>query len=199
MDWLQFTSSIIGALAWPLAAIGALILVRKHFGPLLQRLTHLKVPGMAEAKFKEHLAASTEEAEEVALQTRIQPESRAAPDKAFLELAKNFPSAAILQSWKDIEAILQNIRERLPGMQSRHRFESVVRRLVDQKLIDGSVEKLYQSLRQARNTAVHATDAGNISQGEVLEYRDRVATLSSIFQGVLDRLPPRSTLGLASA
>jgi len=199
MDWLQFISSVVGALAWPLVAIFLLSLVRKRLGPLMERLIELKLPGGTEAKFKEHLAASSEEAEEVALGTPARAEHRAAPDRAFLELAKNSPSAAILQSWKDVEALLQQIRERLPGMQSRHRFESVVRRLVDQKLIDGSAERLYQNLRQARNTAVHTNDAANISQGEVLEYRDRVGALSNLLQGVLERLPPRPALGLARA
>ena len=120
MDWLQFTSSIVGALAWPLVVFALLVLLRKHLGQLVSRLIHLKLPGVAEAKFKEQLAASTEEAEEVALRT-VQVERQTAPDRAFLELAKNFPSAAILQSWKDIEATLQQIRERLPGMQSRHK------------------------------------------------------------------------------
>jgi hypothetical protein len=198
MDALQFISTVIGALAWPSVVVALLVLLRKHLGPLVSRLVHLKLPGVAEAKFKEQLASSTEEAEEVALRT-IQVERQTVPDRAFLELAKNFPSAAVLQSWKDIEAILQQIRERLPGMQSRHKFDSVVRRLVDQKLVDGSVEKLYQSLRQARNAAVHASDTASISQGEVLEYRDRIGTLSHLFQGVLDRLPPRPALGLASA
>jgi hypothetical protein len=199
MDWLQFTSTIIAALAWPSIVIALLVLVRRQLGPLVERVVELKLPGGAEAKFKEHLATSTEEAEEAALGMAGQAERRATPDRAFLELAKNFPSAAILQSWKDVEAILQQIRERLPGMQSRHKFDSVVRRLVDQKLIDASAEKLYQSLRQARNTAVHASDSVNIPQGEVLEYRDRVSTLSSLLQGALDRLPPRPALGLASA
>jgi hypothetical protein len=198
MDWLQFISSLIGVLAWPLVTVALLVLLRRQLGPLVERLVELKLPGGAEAKFKEHLAASTDEAEEVVLGA-AQDGPRTAPDRAFLELAKNFPAAAVLQSWKEVETILQQIRERLPGMQSRHKFDSVVRRLVDQKLIDASAERFYQSLRQARNTAVHASDTVNISQGEVLEYRDRVNTLASLLQRALEKLPARPALGLASA
>jgi hypothetical protein len=198
MNWLQFISTTIAALAWPLVTVALFVLLRPHVGPLFKRLVELKLPGGAEAKFKEHLAASTEEAEEVVLGAG-QAEPRAAPDRAFLELAKNFPAAAILQSWKEVEAILQQIRERLPGMQSRHKFDSVVRRLVEQKLIDTSTERFYQSLRQARNTAVHASDTVSISQGEVLEYRDRIETLSNLLRGALEKLPSRPALGLASA
>jgi hypothetical protein len=198
VDWLQFISNIVGALAWPLVAIAILVMVRKQLGPLVERIVELKLPGGAEAKFKEHLAASIEEAEKVALETELAAQPQKGPDKAFLELAKNFPAAAIIQAWKEVEALLQQVRERLPGMQSRHKFDSVVRRLVDQKLIDSSSEKLYQVLRQARNSAVHANEAASISQGEVLEYRDRVSVLLGLLQRVLDQLPLRPAIGLVA-
>ena len=199
MDWLQFISTAINALAWPIVVISLLMLVRKQLGPLVERIVELKLPGGAGAKFKEHMAASAQEAEEAVFGSSTHAERTIFPDKAFLDLAKHSPSAAILQSWKEFETLLQQIREKLPGMQPTHRFDSVVRRLVDLSLIDHSVEKLYQSLRLARNTAVHAGDAPGIAQGEALEYRDRINTLSNVLRSVLDQLPPRQPLGLAAA
>jgi hypothetical protein len=190
MDWLQFTSGIVQALAWPLVVVAGLFLGRKHWGPLLRRLQELKVAG-AHAIFREHLEAGKAQADELAPAPAHIRET--APDKAFLELAENFPAAAVTQSWKDVEGILKQVRERLPGMQRRHKLDSVVRRLREQEHIEPSAERLYQSLRDARNTAVHITSV------EALDFREQVEVLSGLFRGALARLPQRAAIGLAKA
>jgi hypothetical protein len=193
MDWLQFTSSIIAAIAWPFVVLLLLVLLRKQLGSLATRLEELTLPGGTKAKFKEQLESGRDKAEEVASESDpASPQKERVPDDAFLELAKRFPEAAISQAWKEIEQVLLEIRERLLGANSRQNLNSVVRRLRDQQLIDGSAEELYLSLRQARNTAVHATDRTSITPGEALEYRDQVKVLVRLFRKVLEQLPLKS-------
>jgi hypothetical protein len=192
LDWLQFTSSLIAALAWPSVAVVLLILLRKQLGSLATRLEELTLPGGAKAKFKEQLESSRDKAEEVALDTsQGQLEKQPGLDDAFLELAKRFPEAAVAQAWKEIEEVLLQIRERLSTTQARSNLNSVVRRLREQHLIDGSAEELFINLRQARNTAVHVSEKASITPGEAVEYRDQVRVLVELFRNVLARLPPK--------
>jgi hypothetical protein len=193
MDWLQFTSSIIASLAWPSVLVVLLILLRKQLGSLATRLEELTLPGGAKAKFKEQLESSRDKAEEVAYESEPgQLKKEPTLDGAFLELAKRFPEAAVSQAWKEVEAVLLETRERLLGPNSRQNLNSVVRRLREQGLIDGSAEELYLNLRQARNTAVHATEKASITPGEAVEYREQVRVLVGLFRNILNRLPSRS-------
>lgn len=190
MDWLQFLSSVIGSLAWPLVVLVLLVLLRRHLGPLAGRLEELSLPGGAKAKFKEQLESGRQSAETVALDAPNAIERPVSPamDGTFLELAKNYPDAAISQAWKEVEDVLLEIRGRLPDVQERSNLNSVVRRLKERGLIDGAAEKLFLNLRQARNTAVHAGKSARITTGEAVEYRDQVRVLLSLFRSVLERL-----------
>ena len=55
MDWLTFSSNVVGSLAWPLVVIGLLILLRGHLAGLAERLEELSLPGGARARFAKQL------------------------------------------------------------------------------------------------------------------------------------------------
>jgi len=190
MDWLQFISSVIATLVWPSVAVVLLILLRKQLSSLATRLEELTLPGGARAKFKEQLESSRDKAEEVASESHSGYLEKEPPlDDAFLELAKKLPEAAVSEAWKEVEQMLLEIREHLLGTNSRQNLNSVVRRLREQQFIDGAAEGLYLNLRQARNTAVHATEKASITPGEAVEYRRQVRVLVELFRRVLARLP----------
>jgi hypothetical protein len=191
MDWLQFASSVIGSLAWPFVVVVLLILLRKQLGSLALRIEELSLPGGAKAKFKEQLESGREAAEIVAAETPQASSLKQDPaDEAFLELAKNFPEAAVAQAWKEVEEVLLEVRRHILGADARQNLNSVVRRLRESNLIDGPVEALFLNLRQARNTAVHAGSNAAITPAEAVEYRDQVRILSDIFRGVIRQSRP---------
>jgi hypothetical protein len=189
VDWKAFVASIVGSMAWPTVVIVLLILLRDQLGSLATRVEEFTFPGGAKAKFKAQLESSRDKLEEVELAGTRDLQSREKPDDAYLELAKNFPEAAVSQAWKDVEEVLLQTRDRLGEAHRRSNLNSVVRRLREQGLIDGATEELYLSLRQARNTAVHATKSA-ITPAEALEFREQARALVVLLQRALGRLPP---------
>ena len=64
MDWLQFLASIIGSLAWPLALVVIVLILRRQLVDILRRLKRLKY-GEAEAEFGEKLEEVEEDIAEL--------------------------------------------------------------------------------------------------------------------------------------
>jgi hypothetical protein len=189
MDWKAFIASIVASMAWPSVLIVLLILLREQLGSLATRIEEFTLPGGAKAKFKAQLESNRDKLEEVGSLGSLDFQKRDQPDDAYLELAKNFPEAAVSHAWKDVEEVLLQIRELLGEAHRKSHLNSVVRRLREQGLIDGATEELFLSLRQARNTAVHAHENAVITPAEAVEYREQVRALAALFRNALERLP----------
>ena len=56
MDWLQFWSSIVSSLAWPVCAVLISLVFRKKLGELLAKITKLELPGGISTEFDRGLA-----------------------------------------------------------------------------------------------------------------------------------------------
>lgn len=177
MDWLTFIAQMVGALAWPLVVVVLLFLLRPYFGGLAGRLESLKLPGGTEAKFREELARAKEDVQVLQQQTGSVRTLDAAPDfdeiwqknEEYLELSKNFPEAAIMYSFQEVEHVLEEIAPKLDVPHGRPR--AVIEALQRRELIDGQLNDLYRRLSNLRNVAVHR-GAVTLSQDEALEYRN---------------------------
>ena len=115
-----------------------------------------------------------------------------AVDPQLLNLAQSFPEAAVLQSFKELEAVLLTIRQRLPDDKPHRNLNEVLQALADDNQISQSVISLFQSLRQARNTAAHGKSGEKLTQGEAVELINQMKTLQGLFETVLNKLPPKS-------
>lgn len=172
MDWLTFISKVIGNLAWPGVVLVLLWWLRPQFGGLAKRLEELTLPGGAKAKFRQEL----EEAKEKAITVYdfadpVLPTSDqgADPEAQYLQLAAMFPEAAILQSYQQIERIVDDYAKKfvIPARTPR----DVVNFLTQQEAIDPAAADVFNRLRTLRNEAAHGGSSLQLSLDEAIEYR----------------------------
>lgn len=168
MDWLQFFASIVSSLAWPALVAVLLLLLKGQLAGLAERLEELTLPGGAKAKFERGLAKAISTSEQIERSPGIQETAPPQPENAYLQLAKSFPEAAVLESFKEVEALLIKIRSLLPDGSARS-LNIVIQRLLDMNYIDENAYELFQNLRDARNAAAHARTVNGITPGEALE------------------------------
>jgi hypothetical protein len=193
MDWLTFISQMAAALAWPTVVVVLLFLLRPYFGGLAARLESLKLPGGAEAKFREELARAKVDVQALQQRTASVRTNDAAPDlgefrqknEEYLELSRNFPEAAIMYSFQEVEQVFDEIAPRLDVPRGHPR--AVIEALQRRELIDRQLRDLYQRLSNLRNVAVHR-GAVTLTQDEALKYRDLARAAAFQLRGILERL-----------
>lgn len=153
---------------------------------LLKRLKGASI-GSSKIELSEVLEKGREERESVAAEHPEVEESAVQIDEVTLNLANQFPEAAIMQAYKDVEKILLDIRRRL-DLPPRTNLRSIVRRLVERGAITEEVEPLMARFQQARNAAVHAETEGRVTPGQALEYIAQAKFLSSLFSNAISRI-----------
>ena len=160
MDWLSFTAALIDSLAWPLATVVILSMLRR---PLTQL-----IPLLRRLKFKDLELDFERKVHELVVQAR--GEVPAAPDDAerierveerFAEMARVSPRAAVLESWVDLE-------DAAIAATKRHGLELTSREVRSPKTLGSALEEagilddgkmgIYHRLRNLRNAAAHASD-----------------------------------------
>jgi hypothetical protein len=187
MDWKSFIANVIGSLAWPVVAGVTIYVLRSELAALLRRIRGAKIAG-TEVEFDEALEKAQEGAEIVASEHPEAHQPIYFLDERKLELANKFPAAAIMGAYKEVEEILLKLRERL-DLPARTNLRSIVRRLVENELVDAEVDPFFKNFQQARNAAVHATDKdSHITPGRAIEYLGQARLLASIFTDALQRL-----------
>jgi hypothetical protein len=193
MDWLTFISQMAAALAWPTVVVVLLFLVRPYFGGLAARLESLKLPGGTEAKFREELARAKVDVQALQQRTASVRTHDATPDlgefrqknEEYLELSRNFPEAAIMYSFQEVERVFDEIAPRLDI--PRGHPQAVIEALQRRELIDRQLRDLYQRLSNLRNVAVHR-GAVTLTQDEALQYRDLARAAAFQLRGIRERL-----------
>jgi hypothetical protein len=200
MDWLQFIASIFGSivsLAWPAVVVTLLVIFRKQIVNLPERLEELTLPGGAKAKFEKAIVEGRAAAQKVEAEAGTQQvEAKAGDAKPppavgwaedpFIQLANDFPEAAVMEGFRQVEATIRQIGMFL-GLPST-RTTLVIQELQKRKLIDESALQLFLSLGEARNASVHARKGNRITPGEALEYREQAHALNELMRRVLEHL-----------
>jgi hypothetical protein len=190
MDWLQFSASIIGSLAWPLVVIVLLLLLRTRIGGLADRLQEISLPAGANAKFEKALGEAKERSQQVdpaVREAQLQRPLAEAHDP-FVQLANHFPEAAIMQCFRELEKKLGEMVGLLDLPTNRRDPTSVIEELRFEGYIDHNTQSLFEELRLARNIAAHATGPNRVSPGAALEFRAQTLTLFDVLEKVLAKL-----------
>jgi len=159
MDMLTFISNIVSALAWPIAVIVIVLVLKTPLVGILKNLKRLKFKD-AELDFEEAV---------IELKGIEAQEGKQTPlAESKLKLAELSPRGSILESWLELEDALasaaeaQGIGKTRPGGISGQPVpvDSLVfaqMLAISGKLSTNSLER-FQKLRQIRNKAVHVTD-----------------------------------------
>lgn len=171
MDTLTFISEMAKALAWPLAVVIILLIVRKpliNLIPFLQRLKYKDLELDFGRKVQELAAKATGEL----------PSSEGARPN-LTQIAYISPRAAVLEAWLELEAVAMDASKRhnlsLTSREMRSPLE-LGQALEKAGIMDGRKLEIYHRLRNLRNAAAHATEFA-FDPEVAIEYADLASRL----------------------
>lgn len=181
MGLLEFTAEVIKALAWPLAVVIAVILLRTEVANLLGRIIKIKHKD-SEIDLAREVQAAASSADK-ALGNVANSASSLEQDRIG-RLADDSPRGAILDAWLSVE-------EAMTGYERRHgieyanshapphqRIQSIQWSNLDTPTLGQGLLQMLDKLRRIRNEAVHSTDS-NITPDTAREYADLAARVKA--------------------
>jgi len=157
MDPLTLTVKLVEGLAWPLASIALVVLLRMEIRRLLPLLKKIKA-GPLEAEFERELKELRTEAD-VQFPKKAQSVRAKSELSILLKLAQISPRSAVLEAWQQVEAAVL----RVPIMRSLRLTDAqsnspatVARSLSGHGHISAEEFALFHELRALRNQVAHA-------------------------------------------
>ena len=162
MGLLDFTAAAINSLAWPIAVVVIVVLLRKEVANLLARITKIRHKD-SEIDLAREVEDAASSADKV-LGGIAEPNSN--PERERIKrLAEDSPRGAILDAWLSVEEAMSNY-ERRHGIEyaqshapPHHRVQSIKLSNLDSPTLGQGVLQMLDKLRRIRNDAVHTTDA----------------------------------------
>lgn len=173
MSILEFISSVINSLAWPIAIIIILVFFRKYIIKI--------IPSIEKFKYKDFEVEFTKTMKELMDNSRADIESLPSKEneKSIISEDKLFglleisPRSAIIESWLLVETAASNaLQKKDPEMTKKTYMVAPLRLgqyLNKYQIINGNQLNTYNKLREIRNKAVHIGDA-QFNLSEVSEY-----------------------------
>jgi hypothetical protein len=159
-EWLDFVSSLVSSLAWPIAACAIAFLFRTEIRRLIGNIRRLRTP-VGDVDFEERVEEATERAEDLELPVTE-------PTSATQTSAS--PREAILTAWIEIETALRIVATRLNLPGDPFNSTRVLTQLRRRELANEEVLGLIRELRALRNRAAHESDF-SISEDAVGNYQ----------------------------
>ncbi len=151
MTFLEFLASIIGSLAWPIAAVVLVVFLKKPVVELIPLLRKLKYKEL-ELEFSEGLKELKPPAENL----QFQGPKGAASD--LERLAEVSPRAAIIEAWLQIEAEASRVAASFWTGSNREVFRNYAKLgdyLEQCKVLNSRQAQNFRKLRELRNKAAH--------------------------------------------
>ncbi len=193
MDTFSFIASLIGSLAWPVAAIGSVAFLRKPIVNLLGRATSAEGFG-AKLTFKDEIEAVREivQNEPVSLPAPLQlppPDGAAVPasreQEVIRELTEELSTTtaigSIIAAWVELESGLRSIAS-LNGVDwNGQNFTRNINNMRERELIPSNLLTAIKDLRRLRNEVAHGMNPNTLSLADAAVYR---STVREILQAV---------------
>lgn len=175
VDTLQFIAEIVRALAWPVAVVVLVLLLRESLTKVLSRpgLRQLKAgPSGVEAVWEETLTEAKVELQSLTaggIETQLQEPARDARLADLEAIVEDQPRAAIMEAFTRVEVAL---RERLHGVAgetpSREGARGLVRRVAEADAISEETVRALDGLIVLRNLAAHG--GGEVTPERAVQY-----------------------------
>jgi hypothetical protein len=153
LGWLDFIASIISSAAWPIAAVVITLTFRNQISQLLNKIRRLSWGGTS--------VELTEQLDKVEIASQTIPDlsnepAPPLPNDRFQQLLEISPSAAILDSWRNVEQMLNQIASSRAYDERTFRSPSrIASGLCKDGDISGSVYEMIRDLQGIRNVAAH--------------------------------------------
>lgn len=180
MDILTFTAEAIKALSWPIAVVLVALMIRKPVIELLPSLRRLKYKEIELdfSKELEQLKADAKGSEPMINQESV-PSAQNAPYNRLLNIASISPSAAILETWSELEsasvAVASSFWTQPTGNVFKN-YSQIGEYLLQCKVINEKQLVNFNKLRTLRNKAAHAVDL-KLSEEEARIYIELATSL----------------------
>jgi len=189
MDILTFLSKVMEAIAWPVAAVIILAMLRKDLPAIARSLRRFKYKDI-ELEFRAAAEAIAEEVKEAVPplnpDVRISGSTRDALKNRLEAISELAPRAAILEAWLQVESAAADVL-RVKGLDSLKAYPGPLR--LREGLYKGGVlnkqqVKIFEQLRTLRNEAVHVPDA-EFTKSAVASYIDSAISMASHLEGLI--------------
>jgi len=166
IGWLDWTASVLAALAWPVSALVIALIFRRPLLALLARLDELSW-GDKSARFAQRLDRLESEASPAPPEPDG-PEIALTGDHArFLKLLDLSPGAAVLDSWAGVEDALQSLA--IEHAVATPDVSEAGRTLQKRGVLPARTVGMIEDMRALRNAAAHDQA---ISVSDALRFRN---------------------------
>lgn len=180
MNGLEFIASIVGSLAWPVAVVALVMLLREPMQKLLLDLRRFRYKEI-EVDFGKEVRELEAKARTAGLKLPKPPELKSPGPKDTAQiiadatrLAADFPEPAVGLAWTAVEHELVQAVMRLAISADYPPYNSPVKNinlLQEQGHIDADTRTLLDRMRNLRNAAVHSSRGmGPITPDEAREF-----------------------------
>lgn len=168
MTILEFIVGVITPLAWPIAIVVIVILLKKELGQLMARIYKIRHNG-SEIILQKEIEQAVMQADENNLP---QIERREENDKVY-KFAKVSPRGAIIESWLEVEEAVISYCNRkgiiCDAKSPALLIRSIQSHNLDNRSIGDGVLNMLDKLRQMRNDAVHLRES-EITKESAVQY-----------------------------
>lgn len=171
---LEFTSSVIDSLAWPLVILIIAFILRKPIIKVFSKLNKLTYNNL-EMDFSQKLESieNQMEAQEMSVGVMQTFDSDKIKKRNILTVAKISPAAAIPISWSMVEQEILSTIKRLSisDFPSSNSSSKNINLLADSNLIDNETRKAFDELQKLRNEIVPSNPiTDNITYSDAEKY-----------------------------
>lgn len=188
-NWLDFFSSIINSLAWPIAIITIIFVFKPSIIGLFPKLKKLIFKDFS-LEFDQSVKKVQEDLDEIVSENdSLITFNNFADDNSldfYAKVTAN-PRSTILDSWLPVEKKLIDLNGTLnPDLNpSKHTpsTSKILYKLKEQEIITPRVYKLFTDTKRLRNKVVHNIDV-NITVENAIEYKKLCLELVSIIDNI---------------
>jgi hypothetical protein len=181
MNNLEFVSTLIGTLVWPLVVVSAVVLFRKPLAELIGRVRSYEGLGQ-KLTFGEELAGAevsvNEAVESIKIDTKETDSQIAAEPSPLVREAEANPSFVVIQAWEQLSAALEDLvgtaePDRVPRGTPVGWLPDLQRR----QLVSPDFVRAVRELRDLRNKVAHGQH--NPTPGEAVAYAESAQVLTA--------------------
>ncbi|MBK5008553.1 hypothetical protein IAE33_000413 [Pseudomonas sp. S60] len=158
MDWLQFVSAIVSAVAWPAAVVTVVCLLKDPILGLIPKIRSFKY-GELHVDLTEALQSLQDELPAAPSEPETPPESQPPSLSVPLQIASVSPRAGMIAAWLEVESALNVVikREGL-DVSTDELPRAKMDRLRDAGLLNPPTYRAVLRTYKLRNEAVHMLD-----------------------------------------
>lgn len=158
MDWMQFVSALVSAIAWPAAVITVVCLLKGPILGLIPKIRSFKY-GELHVDLTEALQSLQEELPAAPPEPDAQPEALPVNLSVPLQIAAVSPRAGIIAAWLEVEGALNAVLKREGLDTNAHEPpRTKLERLREAGYINGPTYRAILRTFKLRNEAVHMLD-----------------------------------------